>query len=383
MKVESTCKLALRLATAPPRSILVLRPGAMGDVLLTTPALRALRRGFPDATLSVLVTRAGEAILRGNPNVDEIIVLDKSSLRSQAGVIPLVRRKRFDLIVDFLCNPRTAIIALLSGAPQRLGYDVRMRKIAYNHRKARDEYREGKKVVKYAAQVNLDMLRCVGIESVDTGLDLEVSEAARSKMDEFLRLHSIEKNKLVCVCPAGTWPAKTWEVEKFAGLGDRIVSELGREVVILWGPGEKALAEKMARAMKAEAVIACETGVDEVSAIIRNSALFVSNDSGLKHIAVGLGTPTVTIFGPTNPRTWNPDEPAHGVVYAAVDCLFCDKNVCDDMRCMKELSVGAVFSTVKEVLDRGLRGIQVGNFTDSGREPGKCSATESGRGEPL
>ena len=353
MKVEPACTLTPRFEGNPPRSILVLRPGAMGDVLLTTPAVRALRRAFPEARVCVLVTVSGEAILRQNTNVDEIIVLDKSSLRSQASVIPLVRRKEFDLVVDFLCNPRTAMIALFSGAPWRLGYDVRMRKIAYNLRKTRDEYREGKKVVKYAAQVNIDMLRCLGIESVDTRLDLTVNDTAQTRMDDFLRSHSVEMGEFVGVCPAGTWPAKTWEVGKFAGLADRIVSELGRKVVILWGPRERELARKMARLMKTEGLLSCETGIDEVSAIIRRCALFVSNDSGLKHIAVALATPTVTIFGPTNPQTWNPSKSAHRAVYAGVDCRFCDKNSCEDMRCMKELSVVTVFSAVEEVLEVG------------------------------
>lgn len=326
----------------------------MGDVLLTTPALRALRRAFSEARISVLVTVSGEAILKGNTNVDEIIVLDKSSLWSQANMIPVVRRKKFDLVIDFLCNPRTAIIAFFSGAPRRLGYDVRMRKIAYNLRKPRDEYRDGKKVVKYAAQVNVDMLRCLGIESVEAELDFKVSDAAQNRMDEFLRSHFVERKKLVAICPAGTWPAKTWEVEKFAALADRIASEIGHKVVILWGPGEKELAQRMSHLMKTSGIIACETGIDEVSALIRRCTLFVSNDSGLKHIAVALGTPTVTIFGPTNPMTWNPPRPMHRAVYADVDCLFCDKNACEDMRCMKELGAEAVFSAVREVLGQEL-----------------------------
>jgi len=353
VKVDRECTLAPELEKKPPRSILVLRPGAMGDVLLTTPALRALRLAFPAARISVLVTGSGEAILRGNVNVDEIIVLDKSSLRAQTSMIPLVRRKKFDLVIDFLCNPRTAVIAFFSGAPRRLGYDVRMRKLAYNLRKPRDEYREGKKVAKYAAQVNIDMLRCLGIKSEATQLDFKASDAAQTRMDEFLRSHHVDQKKVVGICPAGTWPSKTWEVEKFAGLADRIVSELGHKALILWGPGERELAQRMARLMEKEGVLACETSIDEASAIIRNCALFVSNDSGLKHIAVALGTPTVTIFGPTNPKTWNPTEPAHRAVHADVDCLFCDKNECDDLRCMKELNIGRVFSMVEEVLGIG------------------------------
>jgi lipopolysaccharide heptosyltransferase II len=353
MKAESAFRIVPGLVNNPPRSILVLRPGAMGDVLLTTPALRALRRALPAARISILVTSSGRAILEGNTNIDEIMVLDKSSLRSQANLFPQVRRKKFDLVIDFLCNPRTALISLFSGAPLRLGYDVRMRRVAYNIQQPRDEYRDGKKVLKYGARVNIDMLRCLGIESEDTELDFEVDDAAQKRVDEFLCSHAVKNRKLVSLCPAGTWAAKTWPVEKFAGLADRIVSELGQRVVILWGPGEKELALKMASLMKTDSIVACETGVGEAGALIRRCALFISNDSGLKHIAVALGTPTVTIFGPTNPRTWNPPKVMHVAVCAEVGCLFCDKNSCEDMRCMKELSVETVLWAVRDALKMG------------------------------
>lgn len=350
MRVESALTLVPGLRKNPPRSILVLRPGAMGDVLLTTPALRGLRRAFPQARISILVTASGRAILEGNTNVDEMIVLDKTSLRSQANLLPQVRRKKFDLVIDFLCNPRTALIALFSGARLRLGYDVRMRRVAYNIQQPRDEYIDGEKVVKYAAQVNIDMLRCLGIESVDTELDFRVDDAAQKRVDEFLRSHLAENRRFVGVCPSGTWAAKTWAVEGFAGLADRIVSELGHRVVILWGPDEKELAQKMASLMKTDSIVACETGIEEAGALIRRCALFISNDSGLKHIAVALGTPTVTIFGPTNPATWNPPKAMHVAVCAEVGCLFCDKNMCEDMRCMNELGVATVFSAVQDTL---------------------------------
>jgi ADP-heptose:LPS heptosyltransferase len=225
-----------------------------------------------------------------------------------------------------------------------------MRKIAYNLQKPRDEYKDGEKVVKYAAQVNNDMLACLGIESTDTELDFVVDDAPQERMDEFLYSRSIADREFVSLCPVGTWPAKTWDVEKFARVADRIVSELGHQVVILWGPGEKELAEKMARLMRTDCVIACETGIDEAGAVIRRCALLVSNDSGLKHIAVAVGTPTVTMFGPTNPATWNPPDPTHVAVYAGVDCLFCDKNRCEDLRCMRQLSVETVFSAIEDVL---------------------------------
>jgi lipopolysaccharide heptosyltransferase II len=325
----------------------------MGDVLLTTPALRALRNAFPKSRLTVLVTRPGREILAGNPDVDEVIVLDKSSWRPQVDIVGAVRRKRFDLVVDFLCNPRTALITILSGAGTRVGYNVGLRRLAYNVVKPRDEFRDGRKVAKYAAEVNLDVVRYLGVKAQSSGLVFSVDPESRAAVDGFLASNELEAGGFVCMSPAGSWPAKTWEREKFAALADLVTTRVGMRTVILWGPGERELADSMVGLMKTPGVVACETSVREAGALLASSALFVSNDSGLKHIAVAVGTPTVTVFGPTNPKTWNPVSPMHKAVSADVDCLCCDKNTCGSMDCMKRLTVEAVFSAVEEVLAAG------------------------------
>jgi lipopolysaccharide heptosyltransferase II len=340
-----------RLAGKRPESILVVRPGAMGDVLLTTPVLRALKIAFPASLLAALVTRPGKEILSQNPDLDEIMVLDKSSWRPQVEIVGAVRRKKFELVLDFLCNPRTALITFLSGAPFRVGYGVGLRRFAYNVVKPRDEFRDGKKVAKYAAEVNLDVVRYLGIKAVDPRLHFSVGDAPRRVIREFLASHGLDPGKFVCVSASGSWPAKTWEVEKFAVLADMITARFGLRVVIVWGPGERGLAEAMSSLMKTRGLVACQTSIAEAGALVENCAVLVSNDSGLKHIAVAVGTPTVTIFGPTNPVTWNPASSRHRAVSADVQCLYCDKNKCETMYCMKELSAEKVFGVVREVLE--------------------------------
>ncbi len=333
-----------------PASILVLRPGAMGDVLLTTPALSALRNAFPKSRLTALVTRPGKEVLAGNPDVDEVMVLDKSSWRPQVDIVSAVRRKKFDLVIDFLCNPRTALITILSGARLRVGYNVGLRRFAYNVVKPRDEFRDGAKVAKYAAEVNLDVVRYLGVEAQSSGLVFRVDAKSREVVDGFLAANGLEAGGFVCLSPSGSWPAKTWELEKFAALADLVATRAGLRVVVLWGPGERGLAESMLGLMKMPGVAACDTSVREAGALLESSALFISNDSGLKHIAVAVGTPTVTVFGPTNPKTWNPVSPKHGAVSADVACLCCDKNTCENTDCMRKLSAEMVFSAVEEVL---------------------------------
>jgi heptosyltransferase-2 len=194
------------------------------------------------------------------------------------------------------------------------------------------------------------MIRCLGIGETDASLDFQVSRDSQEKVDAFLRSRGLEGKRTAGVCPAGSWPAKTWPLEKFAAFADRITKELGCAVVILWGPGEEVLAERMASLMKTQGLVACRTDIEEAGALLRRCELFVSNDSGLKHIAVAVGTATVTIFGPTNPITWNPPDPRHRAVHTDADCLFCDRNECDSMVCMENLEVSDVLSVSKEVL---------------------------------
>ncbi len=348
--MHAPSQMASRRPQGEPASVLVVRPGAMGDVLLTTPALRALRTSFPGSRLEMLVTRPGREILAGNTDVDETILLDKSSWRPQVEIIGTVRGKHFELVIDFLCNPRTAVITRLSGAPNRLGYGIGLRRLAYNIIKPRDEFADGKKVVKYAAEVNLDMVRYIGVSASDTTLRFTPTGEAFKVADEFIRLNGLEGKDIVAFSPSGSWPAKTWQVEKFARLADLMASTGNVKTLILWGPGEKGLAQRMSSLMKTTSHVAPNTSVAEVGALIGRSALLVSNDSGLKHIAVALGTPTVTVYGPTNPKTWNPALPIHRAVSAQVGCLSCDRNECDDMRCMNELSPEDVFSVAREML---------------------------------
>jgi ADP-heptose:LPS heptosyltransferase len=151
------------------------------------------------------------------------------------------------------------------------------------------------------------------------------------------------------VAPAGTWQAKTYPLEAFAAAADRLAQRC--VVLVLWGPGEKGLAERMLHAMRAQARLAPETNLDELATVLRRLDLLVTNDSGVKHLAVACGTPTLTLFGPTSPRAWMPDAGPHTALRSRVPCLECNLTRCAHHLCMQTLAPDWVARIALEMLE--------------------------------
>jgi ADP-heptose:LPS heptosyltransferase len=334
------------------RRVLVIRHRAAGDLLLTTPALRALRAGLPSATVDVLVSRGTGAILHGNPDVTRVLEIDRRSLRSQASRYLGLVRAGYDLVLDMVSNPRSAFMAALTRAPIRVGFDLRGRRYAYTIRLPR----EGP-VARYAPEASLDLVRALGIESRGLDLTLRVAPEAQARIDGWIKRSGLGERPFVACLPAGTWESKTWIQERFAAVMDAL-HEVA-DIVWIWGPGEEALTQACRARMQRPSAIAPETGWEDLAALLRRAAVLVSNDSGPKHVAVALGVPTVTVFGPTNPRAWQPPSGPHAVVEATgLDCLHCNQTKCPlpgarHMRCMRDVSVAMVVDACRARLLAG------------------------------
>ncbi len=328
------------------RSVLVLRHRAAGDLLLTTPALRALRAGLPSARIDVLVSRGTGAILRGNPDVDRVLEIDRRSLRSQASWYVRLIRGGYDLVLDMVSNPRSAFMTALTRAPVRVGYDLRGRRYAYTIRIAREQAGPDGARGRYAPESSLDLVRALGMPSRGLELTIHVPPEARARIDSWIRGCGLGNRPIIACLPSGTWPTKSWIPERFAAVMDAL-HDAG-DVLWLWGPGEESLAERCRRLMANPSTLPPATPWQDLAALLQRCALLVSNDSGPKHLAVALGVPTVTIFGPTNPVAWQPRSGPHAAVEApGLDCLHCNQTRCPlpgdrYMRCMRDVSVSMV-----------------------------------------
>ncbi len=344
----------------PLERILVIRLRALGDVLLATPAIRALREAHPDAHLAMMVRKNMAGVVEGNPHLDEVIICDPwygeswSSMRKASEFLRGVRRlrrSRFDLVIDLFGNPRSAWLTLLSGAPYRLGYDVRGRRLAYNLHKERDLQRG---VPRSEVDVHLDMVRLLGVDTKDRHLVFRMGEEHREKVRLFLQNRGIaETDEWVALTPAAKWQAKRWKPEFYGRLA-RLLAEEGIRVVVLWGPGERKLAEDVAEAGGDLASVAPETDLKELGALVEASSMLIGTDSGVTHLADAVDTPSVVIYGPTDPRVWHAENTERHVALRAdeLDCLVCNRKQCETHECMEHLTPERVMDTVTRLRAR-------------------------------
>jgi heptosyltransferase-2 len=340
--------------------VLVIRHRAAGDLLLTTPALRALREGLPGAEIDVLAARGMGALLEGNRDVDRVLTFDRRSLASQALLYARLARGGYTMVLDLVSNPRSAFLAALTRARLRAGYDIPGRSWAYTLRVPREPMGgDGRPLLRYAPEAALDVVRAIGIPARGTDLRFTVSETARAFLSRWLdSVASETAGKPLAAClPAGSWPAKTWIPERFAATMDALAGEV--VPVWIWGPGEREAVDAVRGLMRAPSLLAPPTGWQELGALLERCALFVGNDSGPKHVAVALGTPTVTIFGPTHPATWHPPRGPHVAVEAeGLDCLHCNANRCPlpgdrHLRCMRDVTAERVAAAARDLLRDG------------------------------
>lgn len=337
------------------RRLLVIRHRAGGDLLLTTPALHALRAALPGASIEVLTSRGLGGLLVGNPDVDRVLEFDRRSLASQGALYARLFQGGYDAVLDLVSNPRSAWMAALTRAKIRVGYALPGRRWAYTHTIPREPVGPAGPVLRYAPEGALDIVRALGIAPRGLSLTFRVASEAQQSMDQWLASAEFDRVRPLLAClPTGSWPAKTWPPERFAGVMDALAGE--GTVLWTWGPGERAAVETCRSRMRERSILAPPTGWQELGALIRRCGLWIGNDSGPKHLAVALGVPTVTIFGPTHPATWHPPHGPHAHVEAeGLDCLHCNENICPlqgdrHLRCMRDVSVWRVVDTARALL---------------------------------
>lgn len=322
-----------------PRAILVFLPNWLGDAVMCTPALRALKKRYPDAMVTVAGKGACCAVLEGFPWVDRLLTLpDRPGLVTSLSLRPALRAPGADMAIIFPHAFRTAWLALLSGASRRIGLDRGQRRLLLTERLARHRV-AGKVVPRYTALEYLDIVGCVG--AVDDGQGLEL--AADPDEVAVLRARFDPNRPLVGIAPGAAFgPSKRWLPERFAALADRLHHEHGAQCLLLTGPGEEETRDAVLSA--ATTPLAEYHGgspsIARMKAAIACMDLLIGNDSGPRHVAIALGRPVICIMGSTSPAyTQSPWERGE-VLRIDVDCGPCQRPHCvTDHRCMTGISV--------------------------------------------
>ncbi|MCL5268805.1 MAG: glycosyltransferase family 9 protein [Bacteroidetes bacterium] len=331
--------IAFQLRKPEIHRILVVKPRAIGDVLLSTPVLPNLRNEFPNATIHFLVEKFAAPVLAGNPYVDEIISYDTKT-QSSLSIISQVRRNKYDLIIDLFANPRTAVITALSGARYRVGFPFKWRRVAYN---ILVKPRSGEV---HNVEFNLDALRKLGLKVKSRNPLFYLDSRSGNFSAEFVLKHHLKANEFITMNVGGGWQTKRWSIDNFGRLSQMIASRLGLPVVVLYGPSEAQEAASIAETTNA--ILAPPTSLHEMGAIMTSSLLLVTNDSGPMHIASALEVPTLAIFGPTSPRLQGPYGNISVIVRnEALGCLECNLTKCTiGNLCMTNLGAETVFESL-------------------------------------
>lgn len=344
---------------SPIRRILVTRMKFIGDVVLTTPVLRTLRAAFPDAYIAYLGDRDAVSLLEWNPCLDEIIPFDfrRSTLREQARVAWLLRRRRFDLAIDLFGNPRSALLTWLSGARIRVGPERKGRGRLYTVR-VRDD---GKP--KSAIAFHHQSLQAVGISASSEKTEIHLTEEERRRGRETIAMAAQNSGgaRVVGIHAGASWPAKRWPAERFAAVADRCAAIHGVRVILTAGPKDEETIAAVERASARLHPVLSGLPLRELAAVIAGCDVFVSNDAGPMHIAAAVGTPTIGIFGPGEESIWFPyrQEDGHLLLRKEVPCHPCRLDFCNRtgegfMECMNLLGVEEVCGAIERTL-RGSR----------------------------
>jgi ADP-heptose:LPS heptosyltransferase len=324
---------------AAPKSILVVQLRRLGDVIMATPALEALKKKYPNAKLDFLVEAPGAEAVAGIAAIDEVLVYDAEGLFGALAWASRIRARRYDWVIDFLANPRTALLTALSGAKVKAGPAHVARRWAYNHRMLQSPQ------ACYAALEKVRWLAGLGIAPSDAPDLPRLMLAPRP-----LKLENV-----VGLVPPSRKETRRWPAPSYARLGRLLRDKHGCELKVFWGPGEKDLADEVVRGIGQGAhAIAPTHSIGDLARELASCRVVVGNCAGPKHVALALGVPTVTIHGSSDPVSWTPVHPDHRFVRLdELHCIGCRSNSCAyNLECLRQLPAERVLPAVEELLTR-------------------------------
>ena len=350
----------------PPNKILIIARGGIGNILMSTPALRSLKREFSDSDVYVMVFSSGiNELLSNNPDIKEIITFDREfkGFRGLFKIVIVLRRLRFDLaIVMHPGGLRSAFWAFISGSKTRIGFDIPLLRgfgsYCYTHLlKPVDKLHD--------VEQNMKILDLFGIDRDNEGIDMKVTipEYLKKNMDEYLSFQGIKVRDNIIGFHPGSNPSqkwKRWPAQHFTELINLIYSNWETPVLIFGDQKEIHLINEIISTLNNNVTVVpvIDKNITEVASLISICKAFIGNDSGLMHIAIATDVPTFCIFGPTDVKKTGPYGPNAYIVHSDLDCLFCynfntinfkcPENI--NYKCLNKLYPEEVFKQINPIL---------------------------------
>ena len=345
--------------------ILILRLSAVGDVVRTLPAVKALKEHTPSSAFTWIVEEPSQAFLESQTEIDEVILFPRRrwtkgikslggmwrTIREMVRFIIDLRKRRFDVVLDFHGILKSGLLSFLSGSPKRIGYDRKSTK-EWNFLFSNVKVKLPKERIS-RFQRNLTLLQGIGLEVKEFNYKLHIPLKDQQYVESFFKNGSAPLQRPLIAIHPGTSPKaifKRWMPDQYAQLADRLVLESNASILFTWGVEELEWVKRIQKKMKEPSLLGPKTeSLTQLGEVYRHCDLYIGGDTGPMHIASLMGIPAVVIYGPTDPIEnepfWN-----HIKVRKDVGCSPCHEYSCRELVCIKTISADEVFKATREIL---------------------------------
>lgn len=333
--------------------ILIRSANWVGDAIMSTPTLRAIRKNFPAAHISILAKPWVSPLYENNPDIDEILIYagKHKGLMGKLRLSNELKLYQFDLAILLQNAFEAALLAFLANIPNRLGYAADGRSALLTHRIYRpQDYKQIHQIDYY-----LGILKRAGLETFGREQTLIVSETEQKDAEEILNFHGADgKELLIGINPGAAYgTAKRWFPDRYADLCRKIRKQINAKFIVFGGPGEESLGKYICDQVGRNCINVCgRTTLRQAFALIEKCRLFITNDSGLMHAAAALNIPQIAIFGSTNHTTTSPAGDKSLIIRVPAPCSPCLKPDCPtDHCCMTAVTAEMVYEKALTHLD--------------------------------
>lgn len=341
--------------------ILIVQTRRLGDILLTTPVISYLKAAIPGAQVDFLCEPMGKLVLDMHPDLGTLHLYDKKTPLKE---ISWVRNQKYDAVLDFMNNPRTAYLTALSGAKWKVGFKKGIRSVFYNIAvpvPKDPEYGPLRKI--RMARTWLEAAGITPPKDFRFQPVIHLSSEDNAFADKWIASEHLEGKPFAVMAPVQRHLIRQWRPEGFRETGLHIADTYGMPVYLAWGPGEDAVVDFIRQGTQDKLKLLPATSMRQMGAIFKRAKVLVTNDSGAMHLGVSMGVPTVTIYGPTRPVDWNPSYAVKGVtthdravMAEEVACLGCHLLKCPvGHLCMSRLESKRVNLKVDSLLKGELK----------------------------
>ena len=292
--------------------ILIIRYGSFGDVFITTSGFESIKKKYPNVSIYYLIKEPFQEVVLNHPYIDSIITFKKEKgfkyLYNRLKLIFLIKRLKFDVVIDYQNNSGTRLIAYLSNAKHRIGNN-------YGSLNYLNNYRFPEPQDRYSGSLKFDMLQPLGIVEEKWIFYFYIDKNSEDFIDSWLKENDLDNKKFAIISPGSIVKSKIWRLSNYAELGDMIQNELGLKVILLYAPNEIEYSNEVYNLMKQKPILAPKISIMKAVTLIKKASVLICNDSAINHLSCATNTKTVAIFGNTdkllaykklNPNKWSP-----------------------------------------------------------------------------